>query len=499
MKRRTLALLLSLALLFTLGAQNARAEAPEDGALLTKSRVYQEQFTDVPADSWYHDYIALGYEYGLFDGRGDGFAPDAEITLAELLTLSARLYAVWSGETIPAAPGAWYAAYVNYLDERALLDPALPAAYNVPATRDQLAAVFACSLPAECYDAPNAALVDEAYASGYFITDVGADTAFRDQILLLYAWGLLGGVDPSGSYLPDKTTTRAEAAAIVMRMVLPSLRLVFDWAVPKAPLAPASLAALVSAPEQVNTAPSFEDKDAIRALVRQMLASDTNVIDLEYAKPITPSDANTLARVFSDAVKSWCEQMYNSVQCQYYLNSGQVRLTFSASCCLAEANASLAGSGSDAVKDAAVERLNTLREETFRRAAEVREQLWSDGLLRSDMSQYEMAQVYFQWLCDNCDYDKKGAQSSDSVCHIAYSALTNGLAVCDGYTGAYNLLLKLEGIECYALPNENHIWTVAVLDGKEYHIDVTWGDQEGWIDWSFFGMDAARSEQVHNK
>lgn len=72
-----------------------------------------------------------------------------------------------------------------------------------------------------------------------------------------------------------------------------------------------------------------------------------------------------------------------------------------------------------------------------------------------------------------------------------------GLAVCDGYTGAYNLLLKLEGIDCTALFNDSHIWTLAELDGTTYHIDVTWGDQYGRTDLRYFGMSKEQSYQYH--
>ena len=72
-----------------------------------------------------------------------------------------------------------------------------------------------------------------------------------------------------------------------------------------------------------------------------------------------------------------------------------------------------------------------------------------------------------------------------------------GLAVCDGYTGAYNLLLKLEGIECTSLFNNSHIWTLATLDGTQYHIDVTWGDQYGRTNLRYFGMSEEQSYQCH--
>ena len=65
------------------------------------------------------------------------------------------------------------------------------------------------------------------------------------------------------------------------------------------------------------------------------------------------------------------------------------------------------------------------------------------------MTEMEKARTYYKWICDNCVYDTDA--KDDSISHIAYALFRNGRAVCDGYSGAYNLLLKLEGIECYAL------------------------------------------------
>ena len=69
--------------------------------------------------------------------------------------------------------------------------------------------------------------------------------------------------------------------------------------------------------------------------------------------------------------------------------------------------------------------------------------------------------------------------------------------MCDGYTGAYNLLLKLEGIDCTALSNNSHIWTVATLDGTDYHIDTTWGDSGPAPNYDYFAMTAEESWQHH--
>lgn len=514
MNRRIFSLLLPLSLLLSLGVQAAVTDIPrndppgvywtmdaEEGALLTRNRIYTDQFADVPADSWYYEYAALGYEYGLFDGREDGFAPGAEITVAELLTLSARLRAAYEGDIIPERGEGelWYAPYVSYLAEKNLMANSL-ISLDVPATRAQLAGIFALSLPESCYSGLNDALIADAYASGKYIADVDDHTPYQTQILWLYRQGLLQGMDNAGSYRPDSTTTRAETAALVTRIVDPSLRITLDWVIPPAwSLADVSFASLVASPESVNSAPAYNDAAAIDALVRRMLASNQHTIGLQYPRPITASDAQALVNAFAPAVKRYCEQMYNTVECRYYLNSGMVHLDFYASSCMADAGIRSASDNRDRImrSERAAAQLSAYRDAVLAKAVAVHDLLWESGQISADMSQYDVAKVYFQWLCDNCEYDRVNARNESAHSHIAYSALIDGKAVCDGYTGAYNLFLKLEGIDCYALANNTHIWTVATLDGTEYHIDATWGDQDDRVEWSYFGMSEAASRQAH--
>ena len=112
------------------------------------------------------------------------------------------------------------------------------------------------------------------------------------------------------------------------------------------------------------------------------------------------------------------------------------------------------------------------------------------------MTQREKALIYFRWICENCVYD---AEADDaSLSHTAWSLFTRSLAVCDGYTGAYNLLLKLEGIDCYSQAGSGHAWTVATLDGTECHIDTTWGDSSiVFANELYFAMSPALSYGFH--
>jgi hypothetical protein len=58
-------------------------------------------------------------------------------------------------------------------------------------------------------------------------------------------------------------------------------------------------------------------------------------------------------------------------------------------------------------------------------------------------------------------------------------ALLDRTAVCDGYAAAYSYLLDKVGIESDLCVSESleHAWNIVYLDGKAYHVDVTWDDK----------------------
>ena len=493
MKLRAAPLFLALALLMTVSAlaqsdpaedtPPEQAETEEEAPRFTPLRAYEGEFSDVSEDSWYAPAVVSAYEYGLLNGRGEGrFAPQESITIAELLTIAARLRCIYQtgSDALPeteSEDGApWYAPYVAYLKSEKLLDNSFEGFYLLPASRAQMAGIFAFALPEEWYEDINAALVTSGVASGEFIADVTEKTPYRSEILLMYRRGLLSGMDEKGSFYPERSVSRAEIAALLTRVVEPEARLTLDWTVaPYRSAAGKTLAGLISAPDSLPAAPGAKDTAAIDTLVRDMLARGERTITLQYSKTLTAANASALTQAFTSCVKTYCEQMYNAVSCKVY-SSGRVVLTFSSTACTDETLASY-------------------RAKTLAAAIALHDSLWESGMLDYGMSQYEIARTYFLWLCDNCRYDQDAGD--DSLSHLAYGALVDGLAVCDGYTGAYNLLLKLEGIKCSALFNDSHIWTLAALDGREYHIDVTWGDQYGRTDLRWFGMSAEQSRKHH--
>ena len=472
--KRLLPLLVPLVLSATVSAAAA-------GAIFPRVRSYDGRFADVAADSWYYPYVAAGYDYALFNGRGAHlFDPDAAVTVGELAALSARIRAESEGEKIADTRPWSVAPYVAYLRQRGAFDESLAPHLAEQATRTQLAALFAAALPAGCCDDRNALLITDAYASGDFISDVDEYTPYQPQILWMYRQGLLVGTDGNGRFCPAQTVNRAEAAAVAVRAVEPALRLTPGWSVtPRWSAAGTTLRDLVPMPDHVTCAPAYDDEAAIDALVRRMLALDSHTITLRYPTALSQRDAQIIADRFSACVKRYCEQMYNHITVTRYFNSGRATLTFSASGCTNS-------------------ELSRYRKAAMSRAVEIHDMLWETGQLTETMRQHEIALVYYLWLCDHCVYDYDALENDDSLSHIAYSALLNGKAVCDGYTGAYNLFLKLEGIDCRAVYNDEHIWTVATLDGTTCHIDVTWGDRaDRQASLAYFAMTPEVSRQLH--
>ncbi|MBE6809873.1 MAG: hypothetical protein E7521_02300 [Ruminococcaceae bacterium] len=74
------------------------------------------------------------------------------------------------------------------------------------------------------------------------------------------------------------------------------------------------------------------------------------------------------------------------------------------------------------------------------------------------------------------DYDR--LETNDPIIYTAYGALGEGASVCQGYAMAYMYLLRQVGIESYYCSSEDlcHGWNIVFLNGKKYHVDVTWDD-----------------------
>lgn len=477
MKKRFLALLLALCLL-PMPALAARDSTDN----FVRRKTYTGQFSDLTADSAFYANVSALYEYGLSVGNADGtYGLTAPLTVGQALIFAARirsLYRTGDPERGPAAyrkenqPAAM--PYLLYLRAEGIsLDTALDSRLTAPATRAQMAHILADILPEAALPSVHDELVIQGHATRRAITDINEYTPYYQDILSLYRKGVCMGTDRWGSFRPDAQITRGAAAAMLTRMVAPSLRVAPQWSLsdPPAP-AGSTLAQLVEPGEYIAAPATTKEMDIT---VRHMLASGSNQLTLTYPE-LTAVTARSILNAALMAAKQYSEQSYNSASCSYNA-LGTMTITFSST--------------------AVQKELPAYRDATMAAALAVRQQLWEEGLLTDPMTQLDMARVYFDWVCENCVYDDGAGETSLS--HLAYSLFYRGTAVCDGYTGAYNLLLKLEGIQCTSVFSDSHIWTSAVLDGTEYHIDTTWGDGERGINYMYFAMTPAQSRLYHSQ
>lgn len=92
----------------------------------------------------------------------------------------------------------------------------------------------------------------------------------------------------------------------------------------------------------------------------------------------------------------------------------------------------------------------------------------------------ETALRLHDFIVRTCEYDTAAAKRKDSspLARTAYSVLVRHLAVCEGYSMAYRLLLKRVGIESEEVLSDamNHCWNYVRLGDSWYHVDVTWDD-----------------------
>ena len=474
MKKR-LPLLLALCLLLTvpaLAAENSMGN-------FVRSKTYGQQFSDLTADSVFYSNVSALYEYGLSVGKPDGtFGLKDSLTVGQAVIFAGRirsLYRTGDPELGPAAyrteGQAVAVPYLLYLQAEGILGAELDGQLAHAATRAQMAHVLANLLPVEALPPINGELVTEGYATRRFITDVTEYTPYQQDILTLYRTGVCAGVDAYGTFLPDSAITRGAAAAMLTRLADPALRVTLDWDLSYAYSAKGTtLASLVEPGSYVASPATDEEMDNA---VRYMLSRGENTLTLRYPG-LSAVKARQVMQQALSTVKLYCEQGYNSASCSYSL-PGDMTLTFSAA--------------------GAEDRVQEYRTASMDAAIAVHDQLWADQQITSGMTELEKARVYYTWVCENTAYDYQAGDGS--ISHTPYSLFALGTAVCDGYTGAYNLLLKLEGIDCTTLSNSSHIWTVATLDGTEYHIDTTWGDSSRTINYNYFAMTEAQSRAEH--
>ena len=170
-------------------------------------------FSDVPANQWYADYAVKAAQAGLMKGTGgDKFSPNATLTVAEVVTLTARLYAERQGESVHTSDGAWYMGAYNYCVDQGLFTTSevpLSTMLN-KATRFQMVDLLDRAVPSEEKEVIKVVFNGE-------VPDVQETDPYGPVVYLWYRAGIVEG-DNNGSFHGNTNISRAETAAILCRL-----------------------------------------------------------------------------------------------------------------------------------------------------------------------------------------------------------------------------------------------------------------------------------------
>ncbi len=132
--------------------------------------------------------------------------------------------------------------------------------------------------------------------------------------------------------------------------------------------------------------------------------------------------------------------------------------------------------------------------------SEIRKNI-SDNLPQGD--DYEKAMYIHDYIVNNCRYLE---ESDDTIYEsTAYGCLVEGVANCEGYAKAFDLLASDAGLQSILVTGttndgKNHAWNQVNVNGNWYNIDVTWDDKEdGEIRWIYFLCDDDSFSRTHFK
>lgn len=222
-KKKCLAAAVCICLLLSIFAGNASAAETSSGLQnFAEDKRPAAEFHDVTAGVWCYGYVKEVSCKGLMIGKTETrFDPYGNVTLAQTITIAARLHSIYhTGTENFQKQAVWYQEYLDYA--RSVGITVLDAVnYNRQATRAEFAQILASALPPEALPVINP-LSDTA------VPDVTMEMPCGEAVYTLYRAGIVEGRNTEREFAPDSNITRGAVSAIICRMILPETRIVLD-------------------------------------------------------------------------------------------------------------------------------------------------------------------------------------------------------------------------------------------------------------------------------
>ena len=195
-------------------------QEPEQGSLLQEivgSGLFfvpeDFPFYDVDSDDWFYEPVKSAWANELIDGvAARYYMPDNTLTVAQAVKLAAALHQKQSVGFVTLQNGGthWYDNYVNYAVANSLIE----AAYQSKSAEDMNKAVTRAEFVHILSKLLNAGTINTVNN----IPDVKSSDAYADEIFAFYRAGILTGSDRLGTFHPESSLKRSEAAAILVRL-----------------------------------------------------------------------------------------------------------------------------------------------------------------------------------------------------------------------------------------------------------------------------------------
>jgi len=187
----------------------------KDPETTTTSKV--DKFTDISKEAWYYDYVKAIVEKDFMKGTTEKeFAPDATLTRGMFVTVLYRI----EGEPLvedgvnftDVADDQYYANAVKWASANGIVKGITETEFapNVEVTREQMAAMLTRYAD---YKKLEAAEGDVSYTDDAEVSEYA-----KEAVKIANKLGILIG-NTDGSFAPKKNATRAEAAALFVRLL----------------------------------------------------------------------------------------------------------------------------------------------------------------------------------------------------------------------------------------------------------------------------------------
>lgn len=192
---------------------NETVAQPDGGSTMQPNQ--EIRFTDVPRLHWGYDYIIKAAQAGLMIGvKENKFAPEGNLTTAQVLTLAYRLHSAFSGKQLPEAHDdeAWYMPYYRYCVQNGIIhEEEMPISkLNQYISRYEMVGILDKAVSDEQMQPVKT-------VSNGAIPDVEENQDYGAAVYRWYRAGVLVGSD-DGKFHGESNLTRAETAAILCRL-----------------------------------------------------------------------------------------------------------------------------------------------------------------------------------------------------------------------------------------------------------------------------------------